>query len=81
VAAVPGLVSTTWLANEATGCYGGFYLFETRAAFDRFVASELFDTLRSHRSIRGAVTSDFPVDGHATELTRGPVITAAGGET
>jgi Putative mono-oxygenase ydhR len=71
VAAVSGLVSATWLANEATGRYGGFYLFETRSEFDRFVASELFDTLRSHRSVRGVAASDFAVDREATEATRG----------
>lgn len=62
VAAVPGLLSTTWLANEATGTYGGFYVFETRSAFDGFVASELFDTLYTHRSVRGMASSDFVVD-------------------
>ena len=71
VAAVSGLVSATWLANEATGRYGGFYLFETRSAFDRFVASELFDTLRSHRSVRRVAASDFGVHREATAAARG----------
>lgn len=61
VAAAPGLVSATWLANEATGRFGGFYVFAARHDFDRFVASELFDALRSHRSVRDLVEADFAI--------------------
>lgn len=61
-AAFPGLVAVTRLANEATGRYGAFYVFETKSAFDRFVASELFETVRSHRTVRDVTTSDFAVD-------------------
>jgi hypothetical protein len=43
--AIPGLVSRTVLENRDTGHQGGFYLFEDRAAFDRFVASELYAVL------------------------------------
>src|ERR671934_2945247 len=70
-AAFPGLASLTWLSNGSTGCYGGFYVFETKAAFDRFVASELFETLRSHRSLRSLSTSDFAVSDGPTTVTRG----------
>lgn len=63
LAAVPGLISQARLANESTGRFGGFYLFESRLAFDRFVASELFEALRSHRAVRDATTLDFAVDG------------------
>jgi hypothetical protein len=72
VAAVPGLVSKTWLTNCETGRYGGFYLFESRAAFDRFVASELFDTLWTLPSIRDAAASEFSTLELPTALTRGP---------
>jgi hypothetical protein len=61
VAAVPGLLSKTWLANTETGRFGGFYVFASRAAFERCVASELFDTLMSAGSIRDLTTSDFSV--------------------
>lgn len=61
VGAVPGLVSHTRLANEATGRYGGIFRFESRRAFERFVASELFEALCSHRAVRSCTASDFAV--------------------
>jgi hypothetical protein len=71
LAAVPGLVSKTWLANAETGRFGGFYVFETRAAFERYVASELFDTLTSLDSVADVVASEFSVERRPTALTRG----------
>lgn len=73
VAAVPGLVSKAWLANAETGRFGGFYVFESRAAFERYVASELFDTLTSLPSVHDVVTSEFSVARTPTVLTRGPL--------
>jgi hypothetical protein len=72
VAAVRGLVSKTWLANGGTGRYGGFYVFDSRAAFDRFVASELFEALRSHNSVAELTASEFSIDEGPTALTGGP---------
>ena len=68
-----GLVSLVWLANEATGRYGGFYIFEQKPSFDSFVASELYEALRSRHGIDGLTASDFSVDRVSTALTRGPV--------
>jgi heme-degrading monooxygenase HmoA len=62
LAAVPGLVSLTWLANETTGRFGSFTLFRDKHAFDAFVASELFEALRSHRSIDDLTATEFAVD-------------------
>jgi hypothetical protein len=72
VAAVPGLLAMTWLTNSQTGHFGGFYVFASRAAFERYVASELFDTLLSPRSVRNVTTSEFSVADIPTALTRGP---------
>jgi hypothetical protein len=71
IEAVPGLVDHRRLSNEATGRYGALYLFETRPALDRFVASELFAALCSHHSVRDHVTSDFAVDGPSSKA--GPI--------
>jgi hypothetical protein len=60
-AAVPGLRSATRLTNEATGRYGCFFVFESRSAFDSFVASELFDTFRGHSGIADFDSDDFTV--------------------
>jgi hypothetical protein len=72
VAAVPGLLAKTWLTNSETGRFGGFYVFASRAAFERYVASELYDTLLSPGSVRDATASDFSVAVTPTVLTRGP---------
>jgi hypothetical protein len=65
VRAVRGLVSMTWLMNLETSSAGGFYLFERKSDFDRFVASELFDVL----SGPDADASDFAVGGHVTSTS------------
>jgi hypothetical protein len=72
VAAVPGLLAKTWLTNCETGRFGGFYVFASRAAFERYVASELFDTLLSPSSVRDVTASEFSVAAAPTALTRGP---------
>jgi hypothetical protein len=73
VAAVPGLLSKTWLANGETGRFGGFYVFESRAAFERYVASELYDTLTSHGSVHEVAASEFSVASIPTARTGGPL--------
>jgi Putative mono-oxygenase ydhR len=81
VAAVPGLHSKAWLANRETGRFGGFYLFGSRADFERFVASELYDALTTHASIGDLATSEFSIVETATALTRGPCDTNSRKET
>jgi heme-degrading monooxygenase HmoA len=61
IEAVRGLIEHRRLANEATGRYGALYTFETRPAFDRFVASELFASLCAHHAVREYAISDFAV--------------------
>jgi Putative mono-oxygenase ydhR len=72
VAAVPGLLSKTWLANSETGRLGGFYVFASRAAFEHYVTSELFDTLMPADSVRDVTATEFSVAEVPTALTRGP---------
>lgn len=71
-AAVPGLISKTWLENRTSGSYGGFYVFETKAAFDRFVASELFELTYAQAHVADLATCEFSVDQGPTSVTRGP---------
>jgi hypothetical protein len=70
-AAFPGLVAQTWLRNDATGRYGSFAIFDDKRAFERFVASELFETIRSHPAVAAVEAVDFVVDERATAITRG----------
>jgi Putative mono-oxygenase ydhR len=73
VAAVPQLVSHTWLSNETSGRYGAFYVFQSKPAFDAFIASELYDTLREHRTVDDLTASDFSIEPAPTARTaRGP---------
>jgi putative monooxygenase ydhR len=76
IAAVRGLASTTWLTNPAAGRYGAFFVFETKPDFDRFVASELFETISSHGSIHGLTASDYLISDRPTAMTRGPARSA-----
>jgi hypothetical protein len=71
VAAVRGLVTGTWFGNPETGRYGGFYTFETKSDLDRFVASELFDAIVSHRELTAVTASEFGITARATAITRG----------
>jgi hypothetical protein len=70
-AAVPGLVSMTWLANCETCRYGGVVVLESRAAFERFVAGELYGTYTSLASFCDLAASDFSIDPGPTALTGG----------
>jgi quinol monooxygenase YgiN len=48
VAAVPGLISTDWLADESTNTYGGVYTWRDRPAIEAFLKSDLFRLLANH---------------------------------
>jgi hypothetical protein len=76
VAAVPGLVSLAWLSNEASGRFGSFYVFEHKPAFDGFVASELYEALRTRRTIDELAASDFSIELVPLPLAPGPAGTS-----
>lgn len=57
--AVPGLISRTPLENRDTGRFGAFFVFETKASFDRFVASELYGATYDARL--GVTASDYAI--------------------
>lgn len=60
-AAVPGLVSRTPLENATAGRCGAFYVFETKGAFDRFVASELYAATDGSREPSTLAATDFSI--------------------
>jgi Putative mono-oxygenase ydhR len=70
VAAVNGLVSATWLANLDTGRFGGFYVFEAKPDFDRFIASELFEAWCRQESLAKLMTRDFTISGQTAGSAR-----------
>ena len=46
-ASLPGLRSKTWLADDASGLYGGVYHWDDRAAMEAYMAGELAAGLRT----------------------------------
>ena len=60
-AAVPGLVSKHWLANEETNTYGGVYVWENKQSMLDFQASELFASVGSNPAFANITANDFEV--------------------
>jgi hypothetical protein len=48
IAAAPGLVSKTWLADQATNTYGGLVVFDSPAAAESYLTSQIIRDLRSN---------------------------------
>ena len=70
-AAVPGLVSKKWLANEGTNTYGGVYTFEDKAACDAYKAGEVFAAVAGNPNFVNATAKDFGILDGPTQVTRG----------
>jgi hypothetical protein len=60
-AAVPGLLTRTGLENAAMGRYGALYLFESEAALQGFVSSELYGVSHEHPGLAALSASEFSV--------------------
>jgi len=70
-AAVPGLISKHWLADEANNTYGGVYMFQDQAALDGFLASELFAGVGGNPALVNATAKPFSILEGPTRVTRG----------
>ena len=68
---VPGLVSKHWLANDDTNTYGGVYIFESKAAYEAFIGSELFAAVGGNPALVNVSSKDFGVIEGPTRITRG----------
>jgi hypothetical protein len=68
-AAVPGLLSRTGLENAALGRYGALYLFESEAALQGFVASELYGLSHENPGLAALAASEFSVTNGGTSKT------------
>ena len=68
---VPGLISKHWLANDGTNTYGGVYLWESKDAYEAFIASELFAAVGGNPALANASSLDFDVIEGPTRITRG----------
>ena len=70
-AALPGLISKHWLADEENNTYGGVYIWETRDAYEAYLDSELFAGVGANPALVNIVSKDFDVIEGPTRVTRG----------
>jgi len=70
-AAVPGLASKVWLADRSEGIYGGVYTFESDAAVDEYLKSELFAAVAATPGLVNFSVRRFGVLDGPTRVTRG----------
>ena len=71
LAKVPGLISKIWLADEEKNAFGGFYLWENRAAMEAFMRSDLVKAVVSRPFVRNVSSVDYEVNQNASLVTRG----------
>ena len=71
LAKVRGLMSKVWLADEDKNAFGGFYLWENRAAMEAFMHSDLVKAVVSRPFVKGVSSVDFEVNESASRITRG----------
>jgi len=71
IAKVPGLISKTWLTDEAKNSFGGFYLWQDKTAMDVFMQSDLVKAVVSRPFVTNVSSVDFEVNQNASLVTRG----------
>ena len=71
VAAMPGLVSKTWLANSETNTYGGVYVWESTSVMDHYARTAFFRAFASDPRIVNLRSEVFGVIEAASRLTNG----------
>lgn len=72
-ATIPGMVSKLWLADTASGTYGGVYTWESRDAYEAYIRSDLFHAVGSNPHFANVTSRDFGVLDGPTRVTRGHV--------
>ena len=70
-ATLDSLVSKVWLADEATGECGGFYVWRDKEAFEDFMKSPAAADIMGRPYIVGLSSVDWPIDERASRATRG----------
>lgn len=70
-AALPGLISKSWLADAQTNTYGGVYVWESLQAMEDFKGTELFNSVATHPNLENISARHFAVMDGPTRVTRG----------
>jgi hypothetical protein len=71
LAGVNGLISKVWLADVEKNTFGGFYLWENKAAMEAFMNSELVKAVVSRPFVKNVSSVDYEVNQKASLITRG----------
>ena len=70
-AALPGLISKHWLADDENNTYGGVYIWESKDAYERYLQSELFAGVGANPALINITSKDYDVIEAPTRVTRG----------
>jgi hypothetical protein len=70
-AALPGLLSKTWLADEATNTYGGVYAFVDRDALDAYLGGDLFRGFATDPTLPNLTATAYEILDVPGAITRG----------
>ena len=68
---MPGLRSKVWLADRATGTYGGVYTWADRESLEAYRGGEIFGRLQSDPQLSTLESRDFAVLTTPSAITRG----------
>jgi hypothetical protein len=77
LAAVPGLLSKVWLADEASNTYGGVYTWVDLQALEAFARSDFFKAFASNPNFANITSTSFGILEGPSQVTRTPIPVAA----
>ncbi|HMN99866.1 MAG TPA: YdhR family protein [Miltoncostaeaceae bacterium] len=69
-ARVPGLLAKLWLHDDASGTYGGVYLFRDRQAVQDYLASELLAGVAASPNFVDITSRDFAIYEDLSRVTQ-----------
>ena len=69
-AGLPGLISKTWLADEASNTYGGVYLWHDKADCQAYEQSDLYNQVKTHPNFIDISAREFGVLAGPSTVTR-----------
>jgi len=77
VAAMPGLVSKTWLANTDANTYSGIYVWQDAAAVAAYAQTDFFQAFANDPRIVNVSSHSFEVMEAPSRVTNGLALVAA----
>lgn len=77
LAAVPGLISKVWLADEASNTYGGVYTWADQESLDAFGRSDFFHAFATNPSFANITSRTFGILPGPSAVTRVRLAVAA----